>query len=94
MVIPEHILSEVVAAFDFGSPVISVARFGSGHVNDTFRVETSLSDPHHNCFILQRISEVAFHHPDEVMANVYGITEFLGKKSFRRAVTAAARRWK
>jgi len=80
VVIPEHILSEAVAAFDFGAPVTSVARFGSGHVNDTFRAETALEDPCHNCFILQRISEVAFHHPDEVMANVYGITEYLGKK--------------
>ena len=80
MVISEHILQEAVAAFDFGAPVLTVSRFGSGHVNDTFRVETTLEDSRHNQFILQRISEVAFHHPDEVMANVYGITEYLGEK--------------
>ena len=69
-----------MSAFEFGAQIVSVDRFGSGHVNDTFRVVTDLADSFHNTFILQRISEVAFHHPDEVMANVVGITEYLGEK--------------
>ena len=80
MVISEHILNEAMGAFEFGAQIVSVDRFGSGHVNDTFRVVTDLADSSHNVFILQRISEVAFHHPDEVMANVVGITEYLGEK--------------
>ena len=80
MVISEHILNEAMSAFEFGAQIVSVDRFGSGHVNDTFRVVTDLADSFHNTFILQRISEVAFHHPDEVMANVVGITEYLGEK--------------
>ena len=80
MIISEHILREAAAAFDLGGNVLSVERFGSGHVNDTYRVVTDLPDCAHNIFILQRINEVAFHHPDEVMANVVGITEYLGEK--------------
>ena len=80
MVISERILNEAVAAFEFGAPVVSVCRFGSGHVNDTFRVDTDRTDGENALFILQRINEVAFHKPDEVMANVIGITEYLGKK--------------
>lgn len=80
MVISEHILQEAMNAFEFGAQIRSVDRFGSGHVNDTFRVVTDLEDRAHNVFILQRINEVAFHHPDEVMANVVGITEYLGEK--------------
>ena len=80
MVISERILNEAMAAFDFGAPVVSVCRFGSGHVNDTFRVDTDRTDGGNPLFILQRINEVAFHKPDEVMANVVGITEYLGKK--------------
>ena len=80
MVISERILNEAVAAFEFGAPVVSVCRFGSGHVNDTFRVDTDRADGENPLFILQRINEVAFHKPDEVMANVIGITEYLSKK--------------
>ncbi len=83
MIISEQILKEVVDAFDFGASVRTVERYGSGHVNDTFRVETSLEDCFHNQFILQRINEVAFHHPEEVMANVVGITEYLGEQILR-----------
>ena len=83
MFISDEILKEVVGAFDFGASVLHVERYGSGHVNDTFRVETTSKDCHHNSFILQRISEVAFHHPEEVMANVVGITEYLGEKILR-----------
>ena len=80
MIISEHILWEAIGAFDLGASVLSIERFGSGHVNDTYRVLTDLPDCAHNTFILQRINEVAFRRPDEVMANVVGITEYLGEK--------------
>ena len=75
MEISERILHEAAAAFDFGGPVVEMGRYGSGHVNDTFRVATENSS-----FILQRINEVAFHDPDAVMANVVGITDYLGEQ--------------
>ena len=80
MIISERILNEAVEAFEFGAPVVEVCRYGSGHVNDTFRVDTDRADGENNLFILQRINEVAFHHPDQVMANVVGITEYLGEQ--------------
>jgi len=73
--ISEHILREAAAAFDFGAPIAEICRYGSGHVNDTFRVVTG-----NDIFILQRINEVAFHNPDQVMANVVGVTEYLGEQ--------------
>ena len=80
MVISERILNEVLGAFEFGAPVVEVCRYGSGHVNDTFRVDTDRDDGENDLFILQRINEVAFHNPDQVMANVVGITEYLGEQ--------------
>lgn len=74
----EHTLEEAMAAFDFGAPVAEVKRYGSGHVNDTFCVRTR--PPHDRRFILQRISAAAFKRPDQVMANVIGVTEYLGEK--------------
>ena len=75
MEISEHILHEAAEAFDFGAPVITMERFGSGYVNDTFRVVTE-----GDFYILQRINTVAFHDPDAVMANVVGVTEYLGEQ--------------
>lgn len=75
MEISEHILREAAAAFEFGAPITEIRRYGSGHVNDTFRVVTE-----NDVFILQRINEVAFHDPDAVMANVVGVTEYLGEQ--------------
>ena len=76
----EDYISEVLEAFDFGAPVVGAVRYGQGHINDTFVVHTQ---PEHICcrrFILQRISAAAFHHPDQLMANITGVTEYLGRE--------------
>ncbi len=71
----ERCLSEVLEAFDFGGIVAEAVRYGSGHINDTFCVRIQSGKR----FILQRLSAAAFHHPDRLMRNVAGITEYLGK---------------
>ncbi len=76
----EQSLHEALAAFDFGAPVVGAARYGHGHVNDTFCVHTQPPEDGCGCFILQRISAAAFKRPDQVMANIIGVTEYLGKK--------------
>ncbi len=75
----EELLVEVLAAFDFGAPVVGAVRYGAGHINDTFCVHTQPEDRICRRFILQRISPVAFKHPDEVMSNIAGVTAFLGR---------------
>jgi len=79
----EQRLTEALAAFDFGAPVVGAVRYGTGHVNDTFCVHTQPENAMCRRFILQRISPVAFKHPDEVMANITGVTGFL-KKAIER----------
>ena len=76
----EAVLSEVLEAFDFGNPVVGAMRFGYGHINDTFCVHTQPKDECCRCFILQRMSSAAFKHPDQLMSNIIGVTEYLGKK--------------
>ena len=46
--------------------VVEVARYGSGHINDTFKVET-LSGVR---YILQRVNDTIFPKPDEMMDNI------------------------
>lgn len=76
----EKTLQEVLAAYDFGAPVVGAMRYGHGHINDTFCVHTQPEDDCCKCYILQRMSAAAFKHPEQLMENIVGITEFLGKK--------------
>ena len=76
----EKLLNEALAAYDFGGQLVGAVRYGSGHINDTFVVHTQPGEEPCRRFILQRISSAAFKHPDEVMANIVGVTSFLGEK--------------
>lgn len=76
----EEMLTEVLEAFDFGDPVVGTKRYGCGHINDTFCVHTQPEDFPCKCFILQRMSSAAFKHPEQLMENIVGVTEYLGKK--------------
>ena len=80
----EEYLSEVLNAFDFGAPVVGAIRYGKGHINDTFCVHTQPEDCCCRRFILQRMSAAAFKHPDELMENIIGVTEYLGKEIEKR----------
>ena len=75
----EQFLQDALAAFDFGGEIVGAVRYGSGHINDTFCVHTQPGEDPCRRFILQRISSAAFHHPDQVMENIAGVTAFLGK---------------
>ena len=76
----EKLLNDALAAYDFGGQLVGAVRYGSGHINDTFVVHTQPGEDPCRRFILQRISSAAFKHPDEVMANIVGVTSFLGEK--------------
>ena len=66
---------DVLDAFSFPSAIRSITRYGHGHINDTFCVECEGIR-----FILQGISPAAFPHPEQVMENMAGITDFLRRK--------------
>ncbi len=80
----EQLLHEVLDAFDFGGHVLTTQRYGHGHVNDTFLVHTHAPSEAEGHFILQRLSCVAFKHPDQVMSNVMGVSEYLGDQIQRQ----------
>ena len=80
MVPAEQTLQEVLAAFEFGDPVVGAIRYGQGHINDTFVVHTQPEDRCCRRFILQRMSAAAFKRPDQLMENIIGVTEYLGRQ--------------
>ena len=75
----EQYLTDVLNAFDLGTEVETVERFGYGHINDTFLIRIRESDNTNSSFILQRISGAAFKNPGELMSNVIGVSEYLGR---------------
>ena len=80
MVQAEQTLQEALEAFDFGAPVVGAIRSGCGHINDTFVVHTQPENACCRRFILQRMSSAAFKRPDQLMDNIIGVTEFLGRE--------------
>ncbi len=76
----EERIQEALTGFDFGAPVVGALRYGQGHINDTFVVHTQPEDRCCRRFILQRMSAAAFKHPDELMENIIGVTEYLGRE--------------
>lgn len=80
----ESYLKEVLAAFDFGGPVTGTTRYGQGHINDSFIVHVQPENVCCRRFILQRMSRAAFKHPDQLMENIIGVTEYLGREIEKR----------
>ncbi len=76
----EQTLQEVLAAFDFGAPAVGALRYGQGHINDTFVVHTQPESLPCRRFILQRMSAAAFKRPDQLMENIIGVTDYLGRQ--------------
>lgn len=82
-------LQEALAAYDFGGEVTDAARYGCGHINDTFCVTTKPGKR----YILQRISSAAFAHPEQVMSNIAGVTDYLREKIGKEGETLIGKRF-
>ncbi len=67
----EFSLKEICAQFNVET---SIEGYGNGHINDTYLCEAAPR------VILQRINIKVFKNPDEVMENIYNVTEHLKKK--------------
>ena len=66
---------QIVTKFHIHGNLLSCREFGSGHINDTYKIETD--DGH--VYILQRINPRVFTRPVQVMENVSAVTDFLRK---------------
>lgn len=76
----DSVISQILAAYALPGTVAEVARHGKGHINDTFCVVCRMPEGGTARFILQRLSQAAFPHPEEVMENFVGITSYLRRE--------------
>ena len=72
-------IMEVISKFDFDGTFEECIPFGSGHINDTFRLTYKTSEGI-KYYILQRMNKSVFANPEELMENVKGVTSWLRKK--------------
>lgn len=63
----------VAFAFQITGTPIACQEFGSGHINQTLKIDTDTG----NSYILQRINQYVFRKPVELMENACAITDFL-----------------
>ncbi|MDD3360281.1 MAG: aminoglycoside phosphotransferase family protein [Hespellia sp.] len=71
---------EAIENFQFTGRLVSEEPYGNGHINDTFLLVFSHPDMENHRVILQRMNDEIFKNPEEVMANIQGITSYLKKK--------------
>ena len=72
-------IEEALQAFALDGAVKAYERYGSGHINDTFRV-TCEKDGKEIHYILQRMNTEVFKDPVSLMKNIIGVTSFMRKK--------------
>ena len=75
-------IQEALDAFQFKGEYKSHKPYGTGHINDTFRVICTENGKDIK-YILQRINHEVFHDVPQLMENIVGTTEFLGETIIR-----------
>lgn len=72
-------ISGIIAQFDFPGVLKECIPFGSGHINDTYRLTFETEDG--DCqYILQKMNRQVFARPVELMENICGVTAWLRRK--------------
>jgi hypothetical protein len=85
-------LIQIAEKFNTNGPVVSVREYGTGNVNDTFLV--TLDAPGRNkCFIMQRINQHVFRHPELIMLNMSALSEHVQARLEKEDQAQSERRW-
>lgn len=71
-------ISEIAANFSTEGEIDTITPFGSGHINDTFRIKITGSDL--PGYLLQRVNHYVFENVPALMNNVQLVTEHLKRK--------------
>ncbi len=66
-------MEQIIRQFRFRGTPIECEPFGNGHINRTYRVVCDSGEE----YILQRINQVAFHHPEELIENIDAVTRYI-----------------
>lgn len=70
---------EAISNFQFSGELLEGIPYGSGHINDTFRL-TFDEGKQKRRYILQRMNRQVFQNPEGLMENIMGVTSWVRKK--------------
>lgn len=76
----EQAIQNVINCFQFQGELVEGVPYGSGHINDTYRVTFKLEDGTQKRYILQRMNNDIFKDPVGLMENIMGVTSWLRDK--------------
>lgn len=76
----EEIKNNVAVQFKTAGEINGIEPYGSGHINDTFRLTCNLPEGGVKRYILQKMNDDIFKNPDGLMENVMNVTSFLRGK--------------
>ena len=66
-------IQQIVQQFALDAPLLSCARFGGGHINETYLVVTTTG----RRYVLQRINHFVFKNVEGLMGNIAAVTNYL-----------------
>ncbi len=72
-------IKEIVKHFAFEGEFQCVAEFGTGHINSTFIADFKCAE-NEKRYVIQRINTSVFKKPDELMKNIFAVTDYLYKE--------------
>ena len=73
-------IEEILGNFAIKGKIAEAKPFGSGHINDTFRVTTEEPDGTRHLYTLQRINHAVFRKPQQVMDNIERALDHINRK--------------
>lgn len=72
--------AELVRHFRFDGEFVDAARFGTGHINDTYAARFRLGNGDVRRYVIQRINHTVFKKPEELMHNMERVTGHMRRK--------------
>lgn len=73
-------IEEVISQFEFQGNLIDKKAYGSGHINDTFKLRFDIGKDKPKQYILQRMNNEIFKDPVQLVKNISGVTSHLREK--------------
>ena len=70
-------MKTILSQFRWEGDPIRCERYGNGHINETYIVETDV----HHCYILQKINKHVFHDIEGLMHNIIAVTDYLHRNN-------------
>ena len=71
----EEAIKVIADQFDIDGKILDIRRFGSGHINDTFKL--TVDSPRKISYLLQKVNHYIFKDIDGLMNNIYLVTNHL-----------------